>query len=160
MDPMSLPDPCNASADRPPCCGPYQRPPVEFIPPTRRTAMLQAALDGVELGGWDRRILTHLATWCDTPAFLAVLGWIQRARLVVDRQLADLAGEYALTKGHFSDYAAEAILTRHRLEQARDEARGLARALHRQVHDLGGLPVATPAWIGQPTDADAEHADA
>jgi hypothetical protein len=77
MDPMSLPDPAHTPAA---CHGPYQHPPVEFIAPVRRTAMLHEALDSVELGGWDQRILTHLAHWCDTSTFLAILGWIERTR--------------------------------------------------------------------------------
>jgi hypothetical protein len=154
MDPMSLPDPPHTSADRPPCHGPYQHPPVEFIPPTQRTAMLQAALDGVELGGWDQRILTHLAHWCDTATFLAVLGWIERTCRVVDRQLADLAGEYELTKGHFSDYAADAILTRHHLEQERDQARQVARRLLRHLEQWTAPPSGLPTWISDGAPAE------
>jgi hypothetical protein len=61
--------------------GPYQQQPAEtFIAPARRTTMLAHALQGVELGTWDQRIVTWLAHWCDTPTFLAIVGMIQRAR--------------------------------------------------------------------------------
>jgi hypothetical protein len=61
--------------------GPYEHQPAEtFIAPARRTAMLAAALGGVELGTWDQRICGWLAHWCDTPTFLAIVGMIQRAR--------------------------------------------------------------------------------
>ena len=46
----------------------------------RRKALLDQALQGVELGAWDRRILDWLADCLDTPTFLVVLGMLQRAR--------------------------------------------------------------------------------
>jgi hypothetical protein len=79
MDPVSLPDPNHTSAGT--CHGPYEHQPAEtFIAPARRSAMLAAALRGVELGTWDARILAWLAHWCDTPTFLAILGLVERAR--------------------------------------------------------------------------------
>jgi len=77
MDTPSLPDrPVTSPADH----GPYEHQPAEtFIAPARRTAMLTQALQGVELGTWDERILAWLAHWCDTPTFLAILGLVERA---------------------------------------------------------------------------------
>jgi hypothetical protein len=64
-----------------PCHGPYEYEPVgTFLAPARRAAMRHEALDGVTLGTWDQRILAWLCPWSDTPTFLAILGWIERAR--------------------------------------------------------------------------------
>jgi hypothetical protein len=92
MSTASLPDLTHTPAA---CCGPYEHQPAEtFIAPARRTAMLAAALAGVELGTWDRRILAWLAHWCDTPTFLVILGMLQRARIaaqaVPQREAAEL----------------------------------------------------------------------
>jgi hypothetical protein len=159
MDPMSLPDLAHTTAgaaDAAGCHGPYQHQPTEdFLAPAQRTTMLHAALDGVALGTWDQRILAWLCHWADTPTFLAILGWIERARQAADRRLADLAGEYELTKGHFSDYAADTILTRHRLEQERDQARQVARRLLRHLQQCTAPPSGLPTWISD-DDAAAE----
>ncbi len=61
--------------------GPYEREPREpFIAADQRKALLAQALQDIELGAWDRRILDWLATHPDTSTFLAVLGMLQRAR--------------------------------------------------------------------------------
>jgi hypothetical protein len=84
MDTPSLPD--RLATSPPADHGPYQHQPAEtFIAPARRTAMLAAALAGVELGTWDARILAWLAHWCDTPTFLAILGMVERARQAAPR---------------------------------------------------------------------------
>lgn len=71
MDPQSLPDQPH---------GPHHHPPREaFIGFGRRHELLLAALQDVELGAWDARILDWLAHFCDTPTFLAILGMVQRA---------------------------------------------------------------------------------
>jgi hypothetical protein len=60
--------------------GPYEQEPREtFIAVDQRKALLGQALQGVELGAWDRRILDWLAGYLDTPTFLVVLGIIERA---------------------------------------------------------------------------------
>jgi hypothetical protein len=74
MDPASLPAPPH---------GPHHHPPTEtFIGFARRHQLLLAALQDVELGAWDARILDWLAHFCDTPTFLAILGLVQRVRTV------------------------------------------------------------------------------
>jgi hypothetical protein len=79
MSTASLPDPTHTPTSH--AHGPYEHQPAEtFIAPARRTALLAAALRGVELGTWDERILAWLAHWCDTPTFLAILGLVERAR--------------------------------------------------------------------------------
>ena len=81
MDRASLPDHPVPRGSVPLTHGPYEhQPPETFIAPARRTAMLTTALQGVNLGTWDERILAWLAHWCDTPTFLAILGMLQRAR--------------------------------------------------------------------------------
>jgi hypothetical protein len=81
MDRASLPDHPATTGSGPLTHGPYEHQPAEtFIAPHRRTAMMRAALAGVELGTWDERILAWLAHWCDTPTFLVVLGLVERAR--------------------------------------------------------------------------------
>ncbi len=76
-------------------CGPYQQPPRGlFVAVAQRQVLLHAALEGVELGALDHRIIGWLAHYCDTPAFLSVLGIPQRARIAAQaapqRQAADL----------------------------------------------------------------------
>jgi len=93
MDPASLPDHPVTPEGMPLQHGPFEHQPAEtFIAPARRTAMLQAALDGVALGTWDRRILTCLCHWSDTPTFLAILGWVERARHAGPRSQAQGGG--------------------------------------------------------------------
>jgi hypothetical protein len=71
MDTMSLPDQPH---------GPYARPTRGlFIGFDQRTTMLHAALAGVKLGAFDRRTITWLCHWSDTPTFLVILGLVERA---------------------------------------------------------------------------------
>ena len=44
-----------------------------------RSAVLAGVLDGVELGGWDRRVAGWLAG-LDTSTALTIASWIARAR--------------------------------------------------------------------------------
>jgi hypothetical protein len=81
MDPQSLPDQPH---------GPYRTPPAEaFIGYGRRRHLLLAALQDIQLGAWDARILDWLAHFCDTPTFLAILGMVQRARTAGTASTAD-----------------------------------------------------------------------
>ena len=100
MTAASLPDqPPTTTSPTAPCHGPYQQQPHEtFIAPARRTTMLQAALDGVALGTWDTRILAWLCHWSDTPTFLAILGWIQRARTAAAAQHHQAASTLAAVR--------------------------------------------------------------
>ncbi len=139
MDPVSLPDPTHTTAVQPPGHGPYQRPPVEFITPVRRVAMLHEALQGVELGGWDRRILAHLAHWCDTPTFLSLLGLIERPRAAA--QSTHTAACQRDRNRTFDTYRLAMI---DALEQARDAARLL---LDHFGPYLDQPPAGLPAWI-------------
>jgi hypothetical protein len=134
MDPVSLPDQPHTTAAQQPCHGPYQHPPVEFIAPTKRTAMLHEALDGVQLGGWDTRILTHLAHWCDTSTFLAILGWIERTRTAAQ------AAPTSTCNRIFDTYRLAMI-------EALEEARDTARALHDRLAGRYELPAGMPSWI-------------
>jgi hypothetical protein len=60
--------------------GPYEQEPREpFIAANQRRALLDQALQGVELGAWDRRILDWLAGHLDTSTFLVILGIVERA---------------------------------------------------------------------------------
>jgi hypothetical protein len=66
--------------------GPYEQEPREaFIAASQRKALLGQALQGVELGAWDRRILDWLAGHLDTSTFLVVLGIVERAKATVAR---------------------------------------------------------------------------
>lgn len=68
--------------------GPYEHEPHEpFIAANQRRALLDQALQNVELGAWDRRILDWLAGHLDTPTFLTVLGMVERAT-ATDHQAA------------------------------------------------------------------------
>jgi hypothetical protein len=49
------------------------------LPGEERLAVLAGALDGVELGAWDRRVVGWL-TELDTPTLVTVASWIARAR--------------------------------------------------------------------------------
>jgi hypothetical protein len=49
------------------------------MPPPGKAQILAAALAGLELGAWDRRILHWLAGW-DTSTVLTIASWITRAR--------------------------------------------------------------------------------
>ena len=59
--------------------GPVDRPPAGFVPRAGQEEILRAVLAGVELGGWDRRIVAWMANW-DTCTVLTVASWIGRAR--------------------------------------------------------------------------------
>jgi hypothetical protein len=53
--------------------------PAGFMSRAEQEQLLEAALAGIELGGYDRRIAAWMASW-DTPTLLTVVSWIVRAR--------------------------------------------------------------------------------
>jgi hypothetical protein len=59
--------------------GPLEADPGGFLADAERLAVLAGALDGVELGGWDRRVAGWL-TGLDTSTLLTIASWIARAR--------------------------------------------------------------------------------
>ena len=59
--------------------GPVQAPPPGFIPKAQQAQILAAALAGIELGAWDRRILDWMSNW-DASTVLTVASWITRTR--------------------------------------------------------------------------------
>jgi hypothetical protein len=59
--------------------GPVEVPPRGFVPEAEQAEILAAALGGIELGAWDRRIVAWLAGW-DACTVLTVASWIARAR--------------------------------------------------------------------------------
>jgi len=59
--------------------GPVQAPPPGFLPEAERARILAAALAGIELGAWDRRILHWISSW-DPATVLTVASWITRTR--------------------------------------------------------------------------------
>jgi hypothetical protein len=59
--------------------GPVEVPPRGFVPEAEQAEILAAALGGIELGAWDRRIVAWLAGW-DTSTVLTVASWIARSR--------------------------------------------------------------------------------
>jgi len=61
-------------------------------PPEQRRAALLAALDGVELGAYDRRILTWLAGW-DVPTTATVISLLWRARHAATQRACRGGGE-------------------------------------------------------------------
>jgi hypothetical protein len=66
--------------------GPYEREPCEpFIAADQRKVLLAQALQGVELGAWDRRILDWLAGHPDTSTFLVILGIVERAKATAEQ---------------------------------------------------------------------------
>ena len=68
------------SAGRPAVsAGPLESAPGGFVPGEERSAILAGVLDGVELGGWDLRVVGWLAG-LDTPTALTIASWIARAR--------------------------------------------------------------------------------
>jgi hypothetical protein len=59
--------------------GPVQEPPPGFVPRAQQAQILAAALAGIELGTWDRRILDWMSNW-DAATVLTVASWITRTR--------------------------------------------------------------------------------
>jgi hypothetical protein len=59
--------------------GPLESAPGGFAPGEERAVILASALDGLELGAWDRRIAGWLAGW-DASTVVTVASWIARAR--------------------------------------------------------------------------------
>ena len=59
--------------------GPVEVAPAGFVPQGEQAEILAAVLAGIELGAWDRRILSWLAGW-DASTVLTVASWIARAR--------------------------------------------------------------------------------
>ena len=59
--------------------GPLESAPGGFVPGEERSALLAGVLDGVELGGWDLRVVGWLAG-LDTSTALTIASWIARAR--------------------------------------------------------------------------------
>ena len=59
--------------------GPVEAPPRGFVPRAEQAEILAAALAGIELGAWDRRILEWMAGW-DACTVLTVASWIARSR--------------------------------------------------------------------------------
>ncbi|MGH3224469.1 MAG: hypothetical protein ACRDPY_38270 [Streptosporangiaceae bacterium] len=64
---------------------PIQTAPRGHLPATGRAQILTAALAGLELGAWDRRIL-HWLAGRDTSTVLTVASWITRARATTASQ--------------------------------------------------------------------------
>jgi hypothetical protein len=60
--------------------------------PHERQRALLAALDGVELGAYDRRILTWLAGW-DVPTAATVVSLLWRARHAATQEALRSGGE-------------------------------------------------------------------
>ncbi len=59
--------------------GPVEVAPRGFVPEAEQAEILAAALAGVELGAWDRRIVGWLAGW-DACTVLTIASWIARSR--------------------------------------------------------------------------------
>ncbi len=57
-----------------------EAPPRGVVPRAEQAEILAAALAGIELGAWDRRIAEWLAGW-DTATVLTVASWIARSRM-------------------------------------------------------------------------------
>ncbi len=66
--------------------GPYEQEPREpFIAAGQRKALLTQALQDVELGAWDHRILDWLTDHPDTSTFLVILGIVERAKTTAEQ---------------------------------------------------------------------------
>lgn len=60
--------------------GPYDdEPAAPYLIPAERRAALTRAMEDVELGEWDAKVLDWLSGW-ETSTVIAVAGWIMRAR--------------------------------------------------------------------------------
>jgi hypothetical protein len=59
--------------------GPLEADPGGFVAEAVRLSILAGVLDGVELGAWDRRVVSWL-TGLDTSTALTIASWIARAR--------------------------------------------------------------------------------
>jgi hypothetical protein len=59
--------------------GPVEVAPRGFVPEAEQAAILAAALAGIELGAWDRRIVGWLAGW-DASTVVTIASWIVRSR--------------------------------------------------------------------------------
>lgn len=60
-------------------CGPVELAPAGFVPAAVRAEILAEVLSGVELGGYDRRMLEWMAGW-DAATVLTIASWVVRAR--------------------------------------------------------------------------------
>jgi len=60
--------------------GPIEGEPSMFLPCAELQELLEAALSGLELGAWDRRIVAWLAGW-ETSTVVAIASWLRRSRL-------------------------------------------------------------------------------
>ena len=140
MSTASLPDPTHTPTTDMACHGPFEHQPTEtFLAPARRTAMLQAALDGVTLGTWDQRILAWLCHWSDTPTFLAILGWIERARTTAQATHTD-----ACQRDRHRAFDTYRLAMIDAPEEARDTARLLLDYLGPHLDEP---PAGLPGWI-------------
>jgi len=59
--------------------GPVEGPPRGFLPGAELARVLEDALDGLELGAYDRRTAAWMAG-LDTSTVLTVASWVTRAR--------------------------------------------------------------------------------
>jgi hypothetical protein len=59
--------------------GPIAVAPGGFVPVEERRLLLAEALSGLELGGWDERMMEWLVGW-DADTVLTIASWIVRAR--------------------------------------------------------------------------------
>jgi hypothetical protein len=61
--------------------GPYdRRPPPGFLSAEQQRDLLLRALDGVDLGAYDRVVAEWASRTWDSPRFTVVVGWIERAK--------------------------------------------------------------------------------
>jgi hypothetical protein len=66
--------------------GPYLKAPKGFLDDAAERELLDRALAGVELGAWDQLVVTWLVTTADTPTVRAIIGMVERARVLERRQ--------------------------------------------------------------------------
>lgn len=62
--------------------GPVEVAPGGFVSTVEQRRILAEALEGVELGAWDERIVDWLAGW-DSCTVLTIASWLVRARGIV-----------------------------------------------------------------------------